>query len=79
MGATRVQRRVTPSLSFSHKKKRVDFILGQISHNCNTYRTGLNTVHIDKAWLYFICEREMVCMFLGEEKMGLMEPKYLRR
>ncbi|CAM9347477.1 unnamed protein product [Choristocarpus tenellus] len=70
MGTTRVQRHITPSLLFSHQKIRVDFILYQISRNRKTYRTGLNTIHINEAWFYLIREQEMVHMFPGEDKVG---------
>ncbi|CAM9268600.1 unnamed protein product [Choristocarpus tenellus] len=68
MGATRVHRCVTCSLSFSHKKYRVHFILSQISRNRKTYSTGLNIVHIDEAWFYLIHERETARMFVGRNR-----------
>ncbi|CAM9462542.1 unnamed protein product, partial [Choristocarpus tenellus] len=78
MGAIRVQWRITPSLSLPHKN-RVDFILDQISLNPKTYRTHLNTIHIDKAWFHLIREQEIVCMFIGEDKVGSTKVQHTSR
>ena len=76
MGATRVQRRITPSLSLDHEKNRVDLILDQVSRDRKTFKTGFNTIHVDEAWFYLIRDKEKVRMFPGEEKVGSIKVQH---
>ena len=69
MGGTRVQRRITPSLSLDDKRNRVDFILDQIRGDRKRFKTDFDTIHVDEAWFYLIRDKK-VRMFPGEEKVG---------
>lgn len=73
MGTTRVKRHITPSLSFTHWKNWVDFILDQASERCATYQSGYRTSDVDESWSYLIHDGKRVRTFPGEESVGSIE------
>lgn len=69
MGRTRVQLRITPSLSL-HNKNRVDFILAQTGCDRKTmFKPGFNTIHVNEAWFYLTRDKDVP----GGNKRGFIE------
>lgn len=74
MGAKRVHRRQGPSLS-PDSKNRVDFILYQIGRDRKALKPGFNTIDVEEAWLYVICDKLKVRSVPGE-KVDSREAEY---
>ncbi|CAM9477273.1 unnamed protein product [Choristocarpus tenellus] len=78
MGATKVKRRFTPSLSVTHQKNWVDFILDRAARNCINCRSDLTTIHIGEVWFYLVRKEERIRIFRGEERVW-PPPRYSTR
>ena len=76
MEAQAVPVRITPSLSFEHRRARVDFIVDQATKMRRNFRAGFNTVHIDESWFYLIRMGAKVRMFPGEGKVGSVKLRH---